>query len=646
MQRTTPRLLFICALLLTFFVYHSGLNGPFIFDDSLNIVSNQHLRMLDFSLQSLREAAFSSPAGLLQRPLSMLSFALNFHFHSGDLAPYSFKLTNLLIHMLNGLVVYALTRMLACFLLKHRQSQLPAAYPDWLALAVSTAWLLHPLNLTSVLYVVQRMNSLAALFTFLGLCCYLWGRIRVFDGQRGGMAAILAGIFVFTPLALLSKENGALLPFFMLAMEVTLFKFEAARPIARRFLIGFFVICTAVPILAIVSHIALHPDWLFGGYLRREFSLPERLMTESRVVWFYLRLIILPSTSLMGVFHDDISVSHGLFDPYTTLPSILGIVALPLSAWLLRKRLPLVSFGILFYLVGHSMESTIFPLELVHEHRNYLPAFGILLAFFHLLLEPLHAANTQIARRFVAVLLIGLFAAGTFSRANDWANPFALWQAEVDHHPNSPRTNSEIGSLYAHYTTADPIASAQSYLLARHFYEQATTLQKNNVNGLFGLIQLSISHGKPVEKQWLAELAYRLENEVVPANINDKLVALAACRMKENCPLSVTEIEALVRTPLRNPRITGYDKVLAYSALTFYLINVAADYPAALESMNSSIELAPHELEQRLTLIKFLIALQRPEEARNQLTLLKQVDLQGRRAREIKLLEKDLNQGN
>jgi len=646
MRRLTPHFLLFCVLLATFLVYRPGLNGPFIFDDSLNILSNQHLRMQDLSLASLREAAFSSPAGLFQRPLSMLSFALDFYFHSGDLATYPFKLTNLLIHMLNGLAIFVLTQMLISFLRKHRQSQLPAAYPDWLALAVSTAWLLHPLNLTSVLYVVQRMNSLAALFTFLGMCCYLWGRIRVFDGQRGGIAAILAGFFVFTPLALLSKENGALLPFFLLALEVTLFRFKTAQPLAQRFLIGLFVVCTALPMLAVVSYIALHPDWLLGGYLRREFTLSERLMTEARVVWFYLRLIILPSTALMGVFHDDISVSQSLFDPSTTLPAILGVVALPLSAWLLRKRLPLFSFGILFFLVGHGMESTVFPLELVHEHRNYLPSFGILLAFFHLLLEPLHAVSAQLPRRAAAVLLIGLFAAGTFSRANDWASPFELWQSEVDHHPNSPRTNSEIGSLYAHYTTADPIAKAESYLFARHFYEQAATLQKNNVNGLFGLIQLSISHGKPVEKQWMTELAYRLENEVVPANINDKLVALAACRMKENCPLSAKEIEELIRAPLRNSRINGYDKVLAYGALTFYLVNVAADYPAALESMTRSIELAPHRLEQRLTLVKFLIALQRPEEARNQLTLLKQVDRDGSRAREIELLEKELNQGS
>lgn len=646
MQRHIPRILLLFALLATFMVYQPGLNGPFVFDDGLNIVSNPHLRIPDLSLSSLREAAFSSTAGLFQRPVSLLSFALNFYFNTGDLSPHPFKLTNLLIHLLNGLAVFALTQLLIGFYRTKWKPQLPASYPSWLALATSSAWLLHPLNLTSVLYVVQRMNSLAALFTFAGLICYVWGRIRLYSGQRRGTLAIATGALACAPLALLCKENGALLPLFMLAAELILFKFETAQPVARRFLIAFFVICAALPILLSIGYIALHSEWLLGGYLRRDFSLPERLMTEARVVWFYLRLIVLPSTALMGVFHDDMTISRSVFDPATTLPAILGIIALLASVWLLRKRLPLLAFGILFFLVGHSLESTAFPLELVHEHRNYAPMFGIQLALFHLLLEPLHVGSAQLARRTAAILLIALFAAGTFSRANAWANPFDLWQAEIMHHPNSPRVNTEMGDLYAHLTTPDPLATETYFVLARQYYAQAAALQDWNVNGLFGLIQLSISHGKPIEKIWLDDLTYRLENETVPANINDQLVALAACRMKEDCPLSAEEIEPLLRAPLHSKRLGSHDKALAYTALTFYLINVAKDYSAAVDSMNHTIELAPLELEYRLTLVKFLIALDRSDEARKQLALLKQIVQNGRRMREIELLEKELNQGS
>ncbi len=115
MQRLTPRFILPLILLAVYFVYHIGLNGPVIFDDALNIVKNVHIRIRDLSLASLREAAYSSPSGLFLRPLSMLSFALNFYFLDGNLSPTLFKLTNLVIHMLNGAGIYVLTCMLVSF---------------------------------------------------------------------------------------------------------------------------------------------------------------------------------------------------------------------------------------------------------------------------------------------------------------------------------------------------------------------------------------------------------------------------------------------------------------------------------------------------------------------------------------------------
>lgn len=650
MQQLIPRFLLLAVLLAAVLVYRPGLHGPFIFDDGLNIVSNQHLRLDDLSPGSLTEAAFSTPNGLFRRPISMLSFALNFYFDRDTIAPFPaafpFKLTNLAIHLLNGIAIFILTRLLVALYRRHRQPDLPDAYPEWLALAVAAAWLLHPLNLTSVLYVVQRMVSLAALFTFIGLSFYLWGRARLYNGQRGGMVAILASLLVFTPLAVLSKENGILLPFFMLAAEVVLFRFETALPASRRALIVFFIIFAVLPALTMIGYLATHPDWLLGSYIKRDFTLPERLMTEARVVWFYLRLIVLPSTALMGMFHDDIAVSHHLFDPASTLLAILGIPALLAGVWLLRRRQPLVAFGILFFLVGHSLESTFLPLELVHEHRNYLPMFGILLAFFHLLLSPLHAVTTRLPRRVLALLLIALFAAGTFSRANDWSDSSNLWTAEVEHHPASARANVAMGDFYANALTADPVTKAANYQLARNYYEQTTALNKYNTDGLFGLLRLSELHGMPVEKEWLDHLAYSLEHEPIPSNTNDRLITLATCSNHETCPLNTGEIEQLLHAPLRNPNVTGREKALIYSALTFYFFNVAHDYTSAIESTRRGIELDPQDMNHRLWLVSILIAMHRPDEAREQIALIRQLDTRNMSARDIDLLEKQLMQGS
>lgn len=645
-----PRILLIVALLVAFMVYRPGLHGPFVFDDALNIVNNQHLKLQEVSNESLLQAAYSVPNGVFGRPISMLSFAFNFYIDRNKIEPfpsaYTFKLTNLVIHLLNGIAIFILTRLLTGLYRQHRQPTLPAVYPEWLALFVASAWLLHPLNLTGVLYVVQRMASLAALFCFIGLGIYVWGRARLYAGQCGGVSAILVSLFIFLPLALLSKDNGLLLPVFMLIAEVILFRFETAQPITRRFLIIFFTLLIVVPSLVVVSYLVQHPAWLLDGYARRDFSLTERLLTESRVMWFYLRLIVLPSTALMGMYHDDIPISRQLFDPVTTLPAVLGLLALLFATWWLRRRQPLVVFGIAFFLVGHSLESTFYPLELVHEHRNYLPIFGILLAFFHLLLSPLSAVSTRLPRLALACLLIPLFAVGTLSRANSWVNPQELWTSEVEHHPASVRANLALADLYANSLVFDPAAKVVYYQFARQYYEQTLALDSYNTNGLFGLIQLNLLHGKPVEQAWLTDLNFSLAHKAIPSNTNDSLISLVMCMTQPGCPLKAGEIAPLMHAPLRNPKVTGRDKALIYNALTVYLFKVARDYPAALEATRQAIALAPGDLDHQLWQVNILIAMKHTDKARQQIAVLKQLDPKNLRSREIAQVEEQLAQGN
>jgi hypothetical protein len=647
--KLAPRLLLLVAMLAAVLLYRPGLHGPFLFDDGFNIVENQSLRLQDFSKEELLGAAYSIPNGIFGRPLSMLSFSFNFYADRNDIQPfpsaYSFKATNLAIHLLNGVLVFLLTRLLVAFYRERRQPDLPASYPAWLALAVSAAWLLHPLNLTTVLYVVQRMTGLAAMFSFLGLGAYVWGRTRLCKGLRGGMPAVLSSLFVFTPLAFLSKENGLLLPLFILVTEAVLFRLEAARPLGRQFLIACLALLVILPGVLVAGYLALHPEFFLAGYGRREFTLPERLMTEARVVWFYLRQIVLPSTALMGVFHDDVAISRGLLDPVLTLPAIAGILALPIAVWFLRWRQPLVAFGIAFFLVGHGMESTVYPLELVHEHRNYLPMFGILLAFFHLLLTPVLAVSTRKPRAALAMLLIPLFAVGTHSRANDWSSPFSLWSMEVEHHPASIRANIALGDLYAGAMTFDPSAKAGNHQLAQQSYEQALAVNRYNVTGLFGLVELSKLHGKPIEKSWLADLKHGLENEPIPPGTNDNLIRLAMCKLQEDCPLQIREIDELVRAPLGNPRVTGRDRALIYNALTVYLFNIAKDYPAAVEAARHAIALDPADINHQLWLASIFIAMKRPQDASRQIAVIKQLDQRGIKRKDIEELETQLAGG-
>ena len=640
MRRSLPFFCLVVTLVVTSLVYQRGLHGPFLFDDGPNIVQNHKLAIRDLNSHTLEQAAFSGDSGPLLRPLSMMSFAAN--EYATGLNPYFFKLTNLMIHLCNGVGLFILTWLLLDFYRKRYEPGLPLAHAQWISLAVAAAWLLHPFNLTSVLYAVQRMTSLSALFSIWGLALFLWGRTRLYQGS-GGVPAMLVSLLLFTPLAALSKENGALLPLLMLVAEVTLFGFHTEKPAARRFLIGFYLLSVALPAAIALAYLAMHTQWWLAGYKTRDFTLTERVMTEARVVWFYIWQIVLPSTAQMGLYHDDIAISRGWFQPVSTAFAMAGVIALPVLAYIARKKAPIISFGVLFFLAGHVLESTIWPLEIAHEHRNYLPMYGILLMLFFYLLYPLRYVNNLRPRQAVAALLIGLFAFNTFARAGKWANPQDLFQAEVGHHPDSALANGEMGAVYSNMVTPDPVGMLIYYVTSLGYYETAAKLDRNDTKPLFGLIMLTASRGKPADADWLQELKHRLEAAPYAAVTSDKLLTLTECQLGGKCKLADAEFAGLLEAALRNPTLTGLNRAKVLYALSSYTINVARDYPAALRIMQQMVQAAPQDVAYRIKLIEFLTALRRYHEAKEQLAILKRQDTLQDHSAEIAAQERILS---
>ncbi|MFI4938983.1 MAG: hypothetical protein ACHP7O_01340 [Burkholderiales bacterium] len=619
----TVALLLLLVLIATFLVYKPGMSGTFVFDDNPNIVNNADIAIQNIQPDTLRRAAFSSNSGPLLRPVSMLSFAANYLTTEFD--PYYFKMTNLVIHLVNGTGIFFLSALLLRIYRKRFEPGLSTLHVLSVSLAVATAWLLHPFNLTSVLYIVQRMTSLSALFCIWGLVLFVWGRTRLTEGKNG-ILPILIGLFVFMPLAALSKETGALMPAFMLIIEITLFNLQTAKPSARRFLIGFFAVTVALPALAVLTFIATHPAWLSAGYQGRNFTLPERVMTEARVLWFYLHQIVLPNIAEMGLFHDDIVNSQGLLTPVTTLLSIMGIALLLAVSWIARKKAPLITFGILFFLVGHVLESSVFPLEITHEHRNYLPMFGILFVIFFYLLYPLKVKATLRLRQIIALLLIALFAYDTRSRASDWSNPFDLAKSEVEHHPDSARDNGEMGNNFAAITVQDANLSEVYYQQAVHYYEQSAIVDPHYTNGLFALLMLSSDRNKNIDVRWMNDLEHRLRYSPVDNDTGNKLIRLVTCTMEQKCKLDNKDLEKLINAALQNPTVIGPKRAMILSSRSYYLVDLAKNYPAALDVMLETVKIAPQELQYRLTLVKYLGALRRTEEAKKQLAILKRMD--------------------
>jgi tetratricopeptide (TPR) repeat protein len=601
---------------LTVAIYFPGLGGDYVFDDLPNLLNNKRLQIDAISLESLQGAALSSGSGSLRRPVSMASFALNRYFFG--IAPYSYKLINLTIHLLTGLGLFLLGRLLMRAYQRWRHADYPDAAVFWLPLVVSGLWLVHPLNLTSVLYIVQRMTALATLFMVYGLCLYVVGRLRMLEGRRG-MPLILTGLLALGALAVFSKENGALLPLYMLVVEMTLFRFRSGTGRHDKAITAFFLVTVAIPTCVCLVLLVSHPSLLLGGYEGREFTLTERLLTESRVLVFYLKMIIMPSIAQLGLYHDDIALSHGLLDPPATLVSLVILGGLLGSAVLSLNRRPLVSLGVLWFFAGHMLESTIFPLEIAHEHRNYLADYGILLATVVAIVQaPLSRLAPAI--RFAAPLaLFVLFSSTTWLRANQWSDNINQAVYEARHHPQSYRAVFAAARIHARlavHGVPGSVSKAYAYL------NRAAELDQSTIMPEVTQIKLSYILGNPVKDAWFERILYKLAHNPLTASDLVSIEELANC-IGIKCDVPPERMEAIFNQALK------HKNAILLSIYGYYTINKRGDFDKGLGLFSRAVELSPRQPQLWINLIRLLIAMQRPDEAEEKLRLFMAADTYG-----------------
>ncbi len=597
---------------LSVIVYWPGLSGGFLFDDEASIERNTDLAMQALSAEELWRAAWSGHTGPLKRPISMASFALNHYFHGLD--PFYFKVTNLLVHLATGLSL----AWLAWLLLGGPVLSVDRSTRAWVAVAAAAAWLVHPFNLSGVLYIVQRMTSLSALFTCWGVIFYAMARLRQLEGRRAWPWLIL-GTPLAGVLAALSKENGVLLPMYCLVVELTLFRFATATSQSRRLLRVFFVATLAVPLVIAGGYLVTHPEWAAGVYGRRDFGLVERLMTQARVVLWYVYMIVLPQTSQMALLLDDVAVSRSLIDPVSTLPAILAVGAAIGLALALRRRLPVLSLGILWYLSGHALESTVWPLEIAYEHRNYLPSFGILLAAFYYLLHGARYVRTVPVRRAAAVVLFALLAVSTHARAQQWSTPARLILTDVVNHPASPRNNYFAGRyLTATARRAGPGERERFVNAARAHYETASALKPRMAAAQIALICLYAEFSAEVPPTRLLQLHATLHNRRPLASSINAMAHLSKCALAHPEKLPTESYLRLVDALLSNPAVSADSSALVLSFVADYHEG-AGDGARAIEAARRAVATAPAQLGHRARLVELLLRQGRDAAARLEL---------------------------
>ena len=339
----------LVLLLITTWIYWPGLSGPFVLDDYENLNPlGAGAGVMD--LQSMLTFVFGNHSGPSGRPVAMLSFLID----GQNWPPYvaSFKYTNILIHLLCGVVLYWF-----CIHL-FRQCSPAAKNYTWLAFAVSALWLLHPLNVSTTLYVVQRMTQLMTLFALASLLCYVAGRSLMLSRPRQSLLLLGLCLMPFGLLSVLSKENGALLLLLIVIMESTFFVAAAKS----RWFKTWYWLGVLLPLAIVVAYLLYKIPDASAGYDTRSFTMGERLLTQLRIVSAYISEIMLPNALGAGLFHDDMRVSTSLFRPISTLASALFIGSVLWSGFVLRRKLPVYSFGVLWFFAMQLLESTYMPL--------------------------------------------------------------------------------------------------------------------------------------------------------------------------------------------------------------------------------------------------------------------------------------------
>lgn len=428
----------LLLLTLAWGAYRPGLDSGFLLDDYQNLKTLERIETA-LTPQNLASVVLTNPSGAWGRGVTMLGFAAQYKSWPAD--PAAFKRVNLIIHLFNGLLLYGTAVGLLSM------ARLPSRRSHLTALMASALWLLNPMQVSTVLYTVQRMTELSALFTLLGLLSYLAGRRMALKRPGRGYAVMTLGLVFFGILGVLSKENGVLLPVLVLVLELTLLR-EYPSPIYWKAWKG---VVLGAPLLAGAGVLlAKFPTLVLAGYTQRNFSLGERLLTEGRVLTEYLGLLLLPRPGGFGVFHDDYAVSHSLFDPPWTAGAAFLVLSLVFSAFLCRKRWPVYAMAVLWFFAGHLLESTIIPLELYFEHRNYLPAMGLFLGVAYGVDRLIRSQSSQWMRYSLtgfAAVWIALQAFMTWNECKSWGDPLVqAYKWSIDH-PDSMRANLQLAEM-------------------------------------------------------------------------------------------------------------------------------------------------------------------------------------------------------
>lgn len=581
-----------------------ALTGGFIFDDYPIFVENPAIHVTGWHWAEWQRAWTWSHINI-QRPLAMLSYALNYALGNGT---WGFKFTNLLIHLFNTALVLLLARRLLGACWPSRSGEEAGAHArqlDWWALGIAAAWAMHPLQVSAVMYVVQRMELMGFSFVLMALLAYWHARQLQQDGQRSWPWLLLCTVLIAVGYG--AKETAVLVPGYALLMELTVLRFAAASPLtSRRWKLFYIAGCIAA---SLVFALYLLPHYATAGaYAGRDFSAWQRELTQLRVLPLYLYWIVWPAPGHMVFYYDNYAASTGWLHPATTLLGGLFLLGLLGAAVALRKRRPLLALGIVWFFMAHALTSAPINLELVFEHRNYPALLGVVFVLADLAWSATRRSRSIVPALVACALILNLGYL-TMLRASVWGNGQMLATTLVDTNPDSARAAMDLARRYMAMSGDNP--NMPLYSLSIRLLEHATTLNTDSPLAEEALLLEAAKNPQLPTQPWWDSIKHKLQTRPLTSDTWRALSQLMTERVGGNTHIDAQQLAeayaiAVSRAPWRSSLHAEYAELAGA---------VLHDTSLAIEQWQQALSHDSDIGNYASRLAEYLVKQKRPQEA-------------------------------
>ncbi len=581
LQKTFVHMLLIISL--GFLVYSNTFHSPFQWDDIKHVIGNPVIKDLDNFTASSKGFEFNQ-----RRFVGYLTFALNYHFGGSRLAGY--HAVNLLIHLINAVLVYFL--VIATFTTPYFVSEKGEVVGEdagkgskrsefsngtvgglsvcrspfitqnshLIAFFSALLFVVHPIQTQAVTYVVQRFASLATLFYLFSLLMYIKGRLTMErTGDDVQKATELSGSplplsltfyflsLVFAALAMMTKEIAFTLPVMIVLYEVSFFRSSPRRRLLV--LMPIVLIMIIVFIGVFVSDKSLEDMLSDASEITRvqtHMSRWDYLMTQMRVITTYIRLIFLPVNQN---FDYDYPIEHSLFTPPVFF-SFLFLLALFGLALYLFSRSRFIAVGILWFFITLSVESSVIPIiDVIFEHRVYLPSIGLLSGITTAVFLVSHRLKMERFGLSVLVLVVLILSGATYARNTVWMSKISLWEDVVRKSPNKARPRNNLGVFYYEAGYLDKGESE---------FQAALKIDPGYPDAHYNLGNIYLASGRMDEALREFQTAVKLKTDYADAHNNLGTVYAE----RGNFEAALREFQTALQIDAKNPARKNLEKLL------------------------------------------------------------------------------------